>query len=52
MKPSPPFFAIKVHSKLGSGRTLDGIPIVDENCYLGVLIDSSGSIDPHLAKLL
>ena len=45
-------FAMKGHRKLGSGRTLDGIPVVDENCYLGVLIDSSGSIDPHLTKLL
>ena len=44
-------FAIKGHRKLGSGRTLDDIPIVDEYCYLGVLIDSSGSITPHLTKL-
>ena len=45
-------FAIKGHHrKLGNVRNLDDIPIVDEFCYLRVLIDSSGSIDPHLTKL-
>jgi hypothetical protein len=44
-------FAIKGQRKLDSVRTLDGILIVNEYCYLGVLIDSTGSIDPHLTKL-
>jgi hypothetical protein len=44
-------FAIKGHRKLGSVRTLEGIPIIDEYCYLGLLIDSSGSTNLYLTKL-
>jgi hypothetical protein len=44
-------FFIKGHQKLGVARSIDGIPVFDQYCYLGVLIDNRGSIEPHIRKI-
>ena len=44
-------FCVKNHSKLTSAHDLQAIPIVREYCYLGVNVDDSGSLAPHLDKV-
>jgi hypothetical protein len=44
-------FAVKGHGKLCEEQSIDGIPIIDEYCYLGVHIDDRGTIGRHLLKL-
>jgi len=44
-------FAIKNHCKLSEDMDLKGIPVVTEYCYLGVVINNSGSIAPQIASI-
>jgi hypothetical protein len=44
-------FAVKGHSKLTNDHNLCGIQVVTEYCYLGVTVNDSGSIAPHLNKV-
>ena len=44
-------FCVKNHTKLGSEMNLFGIPVVREYCYLGVTVNDSGSIIPHLNRV-
>jgi hypothetical protein len=41
-------FAIRNHRKIDEEMNLRGIPVY---CYLGVMIDHSGSIEPQLDKI-
>ncbi len=43
--------AVQRHRKLGEVQEIDGFPVIDEYCYLGVRIDDRGAIDLHLTKL-
>lgn len=44
-------FTVKKHDKLTTKMNLHGIPVVTEYCYLGVTVDNSGSIQPHLDRI-
>jgi hypothetical protein len=46
-------FAVKAHCKLAryDEINLRGIQVVKEYCYLGVNLDESGTIKPHLSKI-
>jgi hypothetical protein len=41
-------FEVKKHQKLLEDMDLKGIPVATEYCYLGVVIDNSGSIWPQV----
>ena len=41
---------VKNHRK-SDALEIQSIPIVHQYCYLGVIIDNSGSIEPHLQKI-
>ncbi len=44
-------FAVKGHSKIAEEIEFRGIPITTEYCYLGVLLNHSGNIEPHFKKI-
>ncbi len=44
-------FTIKGYLKLGEVKTISKIPVVGEYCYVGLITDNRGSIDPHICKL-
>jgi hypothetical protein len=44
-------FSVKGHNKLTNDHNLRGIQVVTEYCYLGVTVNDSGSIAPHLDKV-
>ncbi len=44
-------FAIRNNGKTDEEMKLRGIPVTNEYCYLGVMIDHSGSIEPQLDKI-
>ena len=44
-------FLIKNHDKLATDIDLHEIPIVSDYCYLGVTVNDSGSIQPHLDRV-
>jgi hypothetical protein len=44
-------FAVKGHNKLTDAHNLRGTKMVTEYCYLGVTVNHSGSIAPHLNKV-
>ena len=45
-------FAIKNHKKIDEKKTkLHGIPVATEYCYLGITLNHSGSLEPHLDRI-
>ncbi len=44
-------FAVGGHEKLGLVGAVEGIPVLNQYRYLGVLVDDRGTIHPHLTAL-
>jgi len=44
-------FAVRGHNKIVDEADLRGIPVATEYCYLGVMINHNGSIEPQLDKI-
>ncbi len=43
--------AVKFHLNLGNMKLVDRIPILDQYCYLGELVDNRDFIDPHIHNM-